>query len=213
MARTGNNDYAYDSTGNALLEFFAKAGSLFKGKQTCYSDEATALDLFKSAWVTNHYKSMQLGMWLRDCRGGAGNRSGFREIVTWIAKRDPEWIKANLHLIPLYGRWDDLKALVDTPCEQEAFGFWVEAIKEGHALAAKWAPRATQKNSKRKELFNKLRKIAQMSPRDFRKLLAKNTDVVETYMCKKDFQDIDYNKVPSVAMARYNNAFKKNMIC
>jgi len=210
MTRTGNDDYAYDSTGNALLEFFAKAGSLFKGKQTYYGNESTALDLFKSAWTTNNYKSMQLSMWLRDVRGGSGNRSGFRDIITWLAQRDPDWVKANLHLIPIHGRWDDLKALENTDCEQDAFKFWIEAIKEGHGLAAKWAPRDSKNNAKRKVLFNKLRKVAEMSPKDFRKLLVKNTNVVETYMCKKDFQDIDYSKVPSVAMARYNNAFKKN---
>jgi len=69
MARTGNDDYCYDSTGSALLEFFSKAGSLFKGKGTYYGNESTALDLFKPAWTTNKYKSMQLLMWLRDIRG------------------------------------------------------------------------------------------------------------------------------------------------
>ena len=69
MARTGNNDWAYDSTGNALVEFFSKAGSLFKGKGTYYGNESTALELFKPAWKTNKYKSMQLLLWLRDCRG------------------------------------------------------------------------------------------------------------------------------------------------
>lgn len=67
--RTGNNDWAYESTGNALLEFFAKAGSMFKGKGTFYGNESSALELFKPAWKTNKHKSMQLLMWLRDCRG------------------------------------------------------------------------------------------------------------------------------------------------
>ena len=66
MARTGNGDYAYDSTGNALLEFFAKAGSLFKGKGTYYGNEKDAISLFKPAWTTNSYKAMQLAMWVRD---------------------------------------------------------------------------------------------------------------------------------------------------
>jgi hypothetical protein len=72
--RTGNNDYAYNSTGNALLEFFAKAGAIFKGKggkknPSYYGNEGTALQLFKPAWKTNKYKAMQLLMWLRDIRG------------------------------------------------------------------------------------------------------------------------------------------------
>jgi hypothetical protein len=73
MTRTGNGDYAYDSTGSALLEFFSKAGSLFTGKQDFYGTSSDAISLFKPAWTTNNYKAMQLAMWVRDCRGGAGN--------------------------------------------------------------------------------------------------------------------------------------------
>jgi len=210
MARTGNGDYAYDSTGSALLEFFSKAGSQLKGKQNFYGEEASAISLFRPAWTTNSYKAMQLAMWVRDCRGGAGNRSGFRDINKWIAEKDSKWIEANMHFIPELGRWDDLLALVDTPCEDSALKFWVRAIQDGNGLAAKWAPRASKTNVKRKELFNKLRKTASMSPKDFRKLLSGNTEVVESAMCQDSFYEIDYNKVPSVAMARYNSAFKKH---
>ena len=206
MTRTNNGDFAYGSTGNALLEFFSKAGSCFKKKDSYYGGEATAIDLFKSAWVTNNYKAMQLAMHLRDARGGSGNRSGFRDIIKWLAEKDAKWVEANLHLIPEVGRWDDLESLVNTSCEKNAFEFWVRAIQDGHQLAAKWAPR----EDKNKEIFGKMRKIAKMSPKEFRKLLVKNTNVVETIMCQKEWQDIDFSKVPSVAAARYNNAFKKH---
>jgi len=208
MAHSNKGDFAYENTGDTLVEFFSKAGSRFS-KRTFYHDEPTAsvLDLFRPAWVTDNYKAMQLAMWLRDCRGGSGNRSGFRQVVEWVGKEHPEWIKANLHLIPEVGRWDDLVALSGTPCEEDAFNFWTKAIIEGHGLAAKWAPR--EKNNK--EIYHKLRKIAKMSPKDFRKLLVKTTKVVESKMCTDKWYEIDYNKeVPSVAMARYNNAFGKH---
>jgi len=204
--RTGNGDWCYDSTKSAVLEFFAKAGSLLKGRGTFYANEAKAIDLFKPSWKVDPLRSMKLAFWLRDCRGGAGNRSGFRDVIGWLGKNDPAWMSANMHLIPMVGRWDDLKALVGTPCEDEALGFWIAAIMEGHGLAAKWAPR----EKRNKELYAKLRRTAGMSPKDFRKLLVKNTDVVETAMCAKSFENIDYNKVPSVAMGRYNNAFRRN---
>ena len=203
MARTGNNDFAYDNTGNALVEFFSKAGSLFKGKGTYYGNETTAIELFKSAWVDNNYKAMQLAMHLRDVRGGSGNRSGFREIINWLAKEHTAWMEVNMHFIPEVGRWDDLESLVGTPCESNALSFWVRAIQEGHQLAAKWAPRA----DKNKEIFNKMRILAGMDPKSWRKTLVANTNVVETAMCSKNWQNIDYSKIPSVAMARYNNAF------
>ena len=204
--RTGNNDWAYENSGNTLLEFFSKAGSMFKGKGTYYGGESTALELYKPAWVMNSYKAMQLAMWLRDCRGGAGNRSGFREILNWLAKTDSKWVEANLHWIPEVGRWDDLEALIDTPCEKLALDFWARAIQDGHQLAAKWCPRG----DKNPLVFNKMRKVLKMDPKTFRKLLVSNTHVVETVMCQKNWEQIDYNKIPSVAMARYNNAFGKH---
>jgi len=137
---------------------------------------------------------------------GAGNRSGFRDILSWLAndKEGCNWVEANLHFIPEVGRWDDLEALVGTSCEKNALEFWVRAIQDGHQLAAKWAPR----EDKNRLIFNKLRKIAGLSPKDFRKLLVKNTNVVETIMCQKQWENVNYNHVPSVAMSRYNNAFK-----
>ena len=210
MARTHNGDFAYDNTGDALVEFFSKAGSLMTGKKrkAYYGDETTALELFKSAWVTDNKTSMKLALWLRDCRGGgAGNRSGFRDCIKWIGERYPEWVKANLHLIPEVGRWDDLKALVGTPCEADAIDFWVRALSENNHLAAKWSPR--EKNDK--ELYQKLRKRTGLAPKDFRKKIAGlSKGIVENFMCQKDWQDIEYSKVSSVAMARYNNAFTKH---
>ena len=206
MARGHKGDFAYANTENTLLEFFSKAGSLFKGKKTYYDDESDIIELFKPAWVTNKYKSMQLAMWLRDRVDGSGNRSGFRDVIKWVASKNPEWIEANMHFIPAVGRWDDLKVLIGASCEEKALGFWVRAIQDGNQLAAKWAPR----EDKDKVVFTKLRKVAKMSPKDFRKLLVKNTNVVETAMCQKEWQDVDYNKVPSVAAARYNNAFAKH---
>ena len=139
---------------------------------------------------------------------GAGNRSGFRDIINWLAKDEDgqKWVEANMHFIPAVGRWDDLESLVDTPCEKNALDFWVRAIQDGHQLAAKWCPR----EDKNKVVFGKMRKILKMSPKEFRKLIVKNTNVVETAMCQGEWHGIVYNGVPSVAMARYNNAFKKH---
>lgn len=206
IMRTNNNDFTHENTQNALLDFFSKAGSLFNKRSSHYGNEVQALDLFKNAWVVDQYKSMQLAFWLRNARGGSGNRSGFRDIIKWLAKEDPNWIEANIKLIPEYGRWDDLIQLMDTTLERFAFSFWVGAIRNGNCLAAKWAPR----EDKNKIVFNKLRTIAGLTAKQFRKLLVENTKVVETQMCSKDWNNIEYNHVPSVAASRYSGAFAKH---
>jgi hypothetical protein len=203
-ARTGNGAVAFEHSEDNLVEFFSKAGSLYVNKGTYYGNESTALELFKNAWRTDNYKSMQLAMWLRDCRGGSGNRSGFRAIINWLGNNYPEWIKANIALIPKYGRWDDLVALYNTPCEKDALHIWSLAIQSVDAnvfgLAAKWADRQDVK----------LRNYMGFSPKGFRKLLVSKTMVVESLMCSGRWEKVNYNHVPSVASARYANAFKKH---
>jgi len=206
MIRGHNGDLAHTDAGCPLVGFFSKAGSLFEKRESYYGGETSALDLFKKAWKRDRSIALKLLFWVRDCRGGAGNRSGFRSILHWLAGEGKDWLIANLPLIPQYGRWDDLLVLQGTDCESVAFAFWARAILAGDHLAAKWAPRA----DKCKTAFNLLRRAAGMGPGDFRRLLASHTRVVETLMCEQRFSDIDYSHVPSIAMARYNNAFGRN---
>ena len=204
-ARTHNAAPAYAHTEDHLLEFFSKGGSLLKGKTSYYGNESTALKLFQNAWYAGQEQiCMQLLFWLRDIRGGAGNRSGTRDILNWLAKSTggKAWIKANLALIPQYGRWDDLFALYHTELESDAMLMWAEAIKAGNALAAKWADPQDAK----------MRAFVGMSPKKFRKFVvnARKGTIVETQMCQKDWEEINYSHVPSVAIGRYNKAFYKN---
>lgn len=209
--RGHNDDFLYDSTQNALLEFFSKAGSLFEKRGTYYGNESKALDLFKPAFVTDNVRAMKLAFWLRDCRGGAGNRSGFRSVVSWMSEKNPDWIVANINLVPETGRWDDLIACLGTPAEEAAVAIWAQAISEKDGLACKWVPRIKSKSDiKSKTMFSKLRKALDMSPKDFRKFVSENTNVIETIMCSNEWQDINYNTVPSVAMARSHKAFLKH---
>lgn len=60
------------------------------------------------------------------------------------------------------------------------------------------------------KIFVKLRNEFKMSAKQYRKFLVENTEVVKNLMCEKKLHDIKFDTVPSVAMARYTNAFFKN---
>jgi hypothetical protein len=49
-----------------------------------------------------------------------------------------------------------------------------------------------------------------LSPKQYRKTLVNLTNVVETKMCAKEWDSIEFGKLPSVASARYQKAFGKN---
>lgn len=205
MIKTHQGANAYDSAISKTVEFFSKAGSLYDSKEkksTYYRNEASALDLFKPAFDEDPVTAYKLFMWCRDCRGGAGNRSGARSILNWLANHHRAFVRLNMHFIPVHGRWDDLKALFNTPLRNEAGQFWASAIQGGDVLAAKWAKRH----------HKPIRQALGLKESEFRKLLAniRKDHIVEHKMCQKRWDTIDYKKVPSVAMARYTRAFDKN---
>jgi hypothetical protein len=200
--QTHEGAMTYEHSMNHAVEFFSKAGSAFSKKGSFYSAEYSALDLFINSWIVDKPLTFKLLLWLRDCRGGAGNRSGSRACMSWLAKNDPEWLKANILWVPKVGRWDDLRVLFKTPLENIAAHTWASAISNKDQLAAKWADRSDYP----------IRKLFELSIGDFRRMLAgiREDGIVEHKMCSSQWENIIYNHVPSVAMSRYTNAFKKH---
>lgn len=202
MDKTCEGANKYSHSMNHALEFFSKAGSLYANRGSFYGNETSAKELFINSFIVDKVLSMKLLFWLRDCRGGAGNRSGAREIIEWLGNDYPDWMGANMHLIPVYGRWDDLKALFKTPLRNTVGIMWADAISNGDVLAAKWAKRH----------YTPIRHALGLKESEFRKLLSgmRKEHIVEHKMCQGQWDKIEYKTVPSVAMARYTKAFAKN---
>lgn len=200
--QTHEGAFTHEHSLDHALEFFSKAGSLFTKGRSFYAGEESALSLFQKSWISNDELSMKLLLWLRDIRGGAGNRSGFRECLTWLGDHNPEWVNANIEWIPMVGRFDDLRSLFGTKSGDIAAQLWSTRILQGDVLAAKWANRKDKP----------LRYILGMTEANFRKFLARirKDHIVEHKMCSKQWENIEYSKVPSVAMSRYTKAFTKN---
>jgi hypothetical protein len=78
-----------------------------------------------------------------------------------------------------------------------------EALGKYNSLCAKWMPR-------KGVISIKLRNFMDMTPKQYRKTLVSLTKVVETQMCAKEWEEIEFSKLPSVASARYQKAFWKN---
>ena len=199
MMHTKEGAKAHEHSLGHDVEFFSKAGSMFTKKDSFYEGEESALSLFQKVWIVDEELAMKLLLWLRDVRGGAGNRSGARECYHWLANHAPEWIEANIGWLPLIGRWDDLRSLFGTDAEKYATELWAKALKEHNVLAAKWADRSDKL----------LRNLLGMTIGDFRRFLAKirKDFIVEHQMCTGRWNEVNYEKTPSLAMARYTKAF------
>ena len=193
-ARTANGMKARKSTASAAVDLFFNIGAS-RGKNI--------VPAFTAAFVENKDLALRIAAWVRDVRGGAGERQIFRDILSYLEVADPESAKALLHKVPELGRWDDLFVVKTEFLKKEAFTMLGNALREKNGLAAKWTPR-------KGEIAREIREFFGMTPKFYRKSLVEMTKVVESQMCAKDWDNINFSHVPSVAASRYKKAFYRN---
>jgi hypothetical protein len=182
---------------NYNVDLFFKAGAMRA------ADEDAILSLVSKAWNEDPTTCLRILFWARDVRGGAGERRFFKVAIKYLADKDPQGMADILGLIPEFGRWDDLLIFEDTHSEDFALSLIDSALTDGNGLCAKWMPR--------KGTFAvKLRNFMGLTPKGYRKRLVELTKVVETQMCANEWENINYEHVPSLAMSRYGKAFGKH---
>ena len=193
-ARTTNGMKARKSTANAVVDLFYNIGAS-RGKDV--------IPAFTAAYVENKELALRVAAWARDVRGGSGERQLFRDILKYLEKTDTQAAKALLYKVPELGRWDDIFVFESKELKAEAYTMLGDALRARNGLAAKWTPRQGKIAAEIREFFG-------MSPKFYRKSLVELTKVVETQMCAKEWNGINFSHVPSVAHARYKKAFNRN---
>ena len=166
--------------------------------------EKDILTVFTRAHTEDPVLAMKCLFWARDIRKGAGERRFFR--VIWDHLRqygNPQEVHDLEYLIPEYGRWDDVWAGLPTMDRTTALWFHKVLTEEKNGLLAKWLPR-------KGKIFSSMAHHLEVTPKQLRKLLVELSNTVEQKMCARQWEDIKYSTVPSVAMNRYRKAFLKN---
>lgn len=200
---TENGMVTNSSSLNDCVNLFFQIGAM-RGQ-----DKTKLINTFVKAYEENALTAMKILFWVRDVRGGAGERQIFKDIVKYLAGSRTESMRKNLGLISEFGRWDDLLTFVGTPLETDALALISDALKNGNGLAAKWMPRPNVNNREKKRQANAFRKFLKLTPATYRKMLAGLSTTVEQLMCAKEFDKINYSHVPSKAMSDYMRAFGK----
>lgn len=197
MTTTENGMPARKSTANECLDLFFKIGAMRK------STYEQVVAVFSRAFAEDRETALRIAAWARDVRGGAGERSVFRHIVKYLETVDFDAALRLLSKVPDIGRWDDLLVAESNDGRAVAYFMIDAALKHGDGLAAKWMPRKGEDAAR-------LRKALGMTPKQYRKTLVGLTNVVEQKMCAKEWDSIDFEKLPSVASSRYRTAFYRN---
>lgn len=213
---TENGATAFNSTGSALLDFFGSAGSLRK------ADESRIERLFAEAVKEDKLLAAKALFYIRDIRGGLGERRTFRVLLRYAATHHPEMIRENIDLIGYYGRFDDLYELVGTPLESEMWDYVKSQLFEDRmameynrpcSLLAKWLKTADASSTNTRKMGIMTAKKLGLSVYEYKRIvraLRKYIDVTESKMSTNRWSEIDYSAVSSRAMMNYRNAFLRH---
>jgi hypothetical protein len=193
-ARTANGMKARKSTANACVDLFYNIGAS-RGKNI--------VPAFTAAYVEDADLALRIAQWARDVRGGAGERDLFRSVLVHLEKTNPDAAMALLKKVPEVGRWDDVFVFQTPAFKSAAYTMLGDALRAQNGLAAKWTPRKGKIAAEVREFFG-------MTPKSYRKSLVAMTKVVETQMCANDWDNINFNHVPSVAARNYKKAFGRH---
>jgi hypothetical protein len=109
---------------NSCVDLFFKIGAM-RGQ-----DKDKIIAVFSKAFNEDPAVAMKLLFWSRDAREGAGERQIFRDIIVYMANHYKNVMEKNIHLIPEFGRWDDLLVLIGTPLEKNALNLIADTFSE-----------------------------------------------------------------------------------
>lgn len=220
-ARTENGALSNTSTLDPVLDFFSRAGAM-RGQ------EAAAFALFQKAFDADPQNAIRVLFYLRDIRGGQGERSVFRYI---LERLDEDFVNKIAHYIPEYGRWDEVPVNATTVEKIIAVQLKEDLanLEKGKpvSLLAKWLPSENAGKASLKRARNVARllgwtagekeydlgnstykKIPNLAPyrRNLSKLRAA-IKLLEQQMSAKQWDEIDYSKLPSQAHKKHVKAF------
>ena len=212
---TENGAATHVTTESDCLDLFATIGALRR------ESDSEIIARFIRAYTENRDIAMKLLFFARDIRGGLGERRVFKVILNWLANNEPESVRKNLAFVAEYGRFDDLLALMGTPCEKAMLDILYEQFKADNAalenggevsLLAKWLPSVNASNRETVLNAKKIAKHFGMNDASYRKALVAlraRIRIIENNLREKDYT-FDYSKQPSKAMFKYRKAFIRN---
>ena len=212
---TENGAITHKSTGSKVYDMFSLGGAYRKR-----SDE-DCIVLFKNAFEENESLALKCLFYLRDARGGQGERRFFRVCFKWLCQNYPAAAIRNIEYLSEYGRWDDMWYATQGT---SVFNETLKVVKHQLALdvqcktpslLAKWLPSENASSKETKAMANEIRKFLGFTHKQYRKTLSvlrERINIVERLMSANEWEKIEFDKIPSKAGLIYKNAFARRDI-
>lgn len=191
-------------------------------------DAVDALRLFITSYEEDPLYTMKWLMYARHIKLGLGERDVFRMMLTKIGDLYPEMALQFIIRTELwnYGRWDDvLRIFFDTTSSvlRDGLGELITnqfrrdvmgcGLCDSISLLAKWMPSNNTSSKQKRSEAVILQSLLHLSAREYRKTLSRLREhlaVVDRKASLNQWNDINYNHVPSKANLKYRNAFLKH---
>lgn len=213
---TENGAFAHNTTGSACLDLFGTIGALRQ------REPQEVINLWVKAFAEDPLAATRMVFYARDIRSGLGERKVPRILYHYMAKNHPECLRHNIPVMAKYGRFDDLYELIGTPLEGLMWGEFKTQLDQDLenirldkpiSLMGKWLKSVNASSAETKALGKATAKALGMSEKAYRKTLAKlrrYSNVVEVPISANEWDNIDYEAVPSKAMTNYRCAFDRH---
>ncbi len=199
LTQTENGALQLRSSGSACLDFFAEAGS---ARALSMSDPQRLEDMFLRAYAEDPKLAVLILYWLRAVRLGAGERHVFHVLHKLLYGLCPEVVRRNLPLLGELGYFKDYVRVAEEMPELagDVVRLFAEGVRAGSYFACKWLPR-------RHRLYALVRRELGMTCGKFRRHVAANSATVEQQLCAGKLAEVEYSKLPSLALRRYKKLF------
>lgn len=184
--KTQNGDDAFLSSGDILIDILFKTSELRQNPMSVQKHHLSKVD---------PEKALLFARFIRDPRLGMGERNLGRQLLG-LTGANPEEIVAT-------GRFDDLYNIAN----KENLDFFVRELKAGNYLAKKWAPRLTS-GDKSKENAKLLCQYIGITQKEYRELI-KLDETIEYKITHKNYDDIDFSSVSSLAHFAHKTPLSK----
>lgn len=206
---------------NPLVQFFSRAGS-YRASGDIASGVSKYREIMRYGESNlSDYKEgiskLLLAFWVRDPRGGIGERELGRGMMAEFERTYGSTVPADvvsriMEMMVHYGRWDDLLLTKFTTDKFKTAALKVidEGLKNKDLLCFKWMPRPGSRNKTHRENAQRMMKHLGMDQYEYQRFLSSNSDTVEQKICAREFKEIDYSKIPSGAHLRHIRSFFNN---
>lgn len=196
----------YNSSYNYNLDIFAGISR--------YNDIDEIISKYKKALAEDSTIALANLLYILDVRNGKGERRLFKTLFRYLCENERELALKVLPFISELGRWDYILEGLRTTIDKEVVDLIKTQLEEDKvsnnpSLLAKWLPshRTHKVNS---QVAKYLMKKLNLKEKQYRKLIVElrnKLNLVECNLSEKEYDKIEFEKVPAKAMLKYRNVF------